>query len=197
MGDLWQENILVSNGQHPPRIYLLDWEFTGIGLPGSEIGLFCANLELLGRGNQIACGPASVILQSFLDTYSRISNPDARLAQDALAHWGINYVFWAPRDPPGDRELVHELVREGVQFLVKSRDKDFLARSPVKGLLPKRMEECISPEAKVDVDVFACGDHPSQYIRVGFGFRMALFDVVMPVICLLVFVFIFRFCDGQ
>ena len=137
MGDLWQENILVNTNQCPPRIYILDWEFTGTGLPGSEIGLFCANLELLGRGNQVACGPASVILQNFLDTYSRVSNPDARLAQDALAHWGINYVFLAPREPPGDRELVHELVREGVQFLVQSRDKDFLAQSPVKGLLPR------------------------------------------------------------
>jgi hypothetical protein len=193
MGDLWQENILISNNQHRPRIYILDWEFTGIGLPGSEIGYFCANLELLCRRNQIACGPASTVLQSFLDSYSRISNPDARLAQDALAHWGINYVFWAPRHPIRDREVVHELVREGVRFLVKSRDKDFLARSPVKGLLPKRMEEFILPEAKVDV--LACGDHASRF---GFGSRMAL-DVVMPVICLLVFVFvfIFCFCDGQ
>ena len=157
MGDLWQENILIDINQHPPRIFILDWEFTGTGLPGSEIGLFCANLDLLSRGNQAVSGPTSVILQSFLDSYSRISNPDARLAQDALAHWGINYVFLAPRDPPGDRELVHELVREGVRFLVQSRDKDFLAQSPVKGLLPKLMEECIKPQPNV-VTTLACHD---------------------------------------
>ena len=137
MGDLWQENILIDTNQQPPRIFILDWEFTGTGLPGSEIGLFCANLDLLGRGNPAVSGPTLTILQSFLDSYSRISNPDGHLAQDALAHWGINYVFMAPREPPGDRELVHELVKEGVQFLVHSRDKDFLAQSPVKGLLPK------------------------------------------------------------
>jgi hypothetical protein len=137
MGDLWHENILIDAHQQPLRLYILDWEFTGTGLPGSEIGLFCANMDLLGRGNHVASGPASVILQNFLDAYSRISNRDTRLAQDTLAHWGINYVFCAPRDPPGDRELVHELVREGVQFTVHSRDKDFLAQSPVKGLLPK------------------------------------------------------------
>ena len=97
-----------------------------------------------------------MILQNFLDAYSRISNRDARLAQDALAHWGINYVFCAPRDPQGDRELVQELVREGVQFTVQSRDKDFLAQSPVKGLLPKRVDECFSPGA--DADVLAYDD---------------------------------------
>ncbi|KAF8264444.1 hypothetical protein EI94DRAFT_1805818 [Lactarius quietus] len=56
MGDLWQENILIDAHQHPPRIYILDWEFTGTGLPGSEIGLFCANLDLLGRGNRLPPG---------------------------------------------------------------------------------------------------------------------------------------------
>jgi len=135
MGDLWTENILIDIHQ-PLRLYILDWELARTGLPGSEIGLFCAYMCLLGRGNHVTSGPASVILQNFLDTYSRISNQDTRLAQDALAHWGISYVFWAPRDPPGDRELVHELVREGVQFLVQSRNKSFLAQSPVKGLLP-------------------------------------------------------------
>ena len=138
MGDLWQGNILVDAHQHPLRFYILDWELTRTGLPGSEIGHFCANLHALRRSNQVASGPASVILESFIDAYSRISNHDACLVQDALAHWGINNVYWSPRDPPlaCDRELVHELVREGVQFTVQSRDIDFLAQSPVKGLLP-------------------------------------------------------------
>ena len=139
MGDLWHGNILVDAHQLPLHFYILDWELTRTGLPGSEIGLFCANLELFLRGNQPISGPVSVIIQGFIDAYSRISNQDACLGQDALAHWGIINVFWAPRDPPlaGDRELVHELVREGVQFTVQSRDKDFLAQSPVSGLLPK------------------------------------------------------------
>jgi len=139
MGDLWHGNILINAHQHPLRLYILDWELTRTGLPGSEIGLFCANLDLFRRGNQVACALASVILQKFLDACSRISNQDARLAQDALAHWGIINVFWAPRDPPGDRELVHEMIRKNVQFTVQSGDKDFHAQSPVKGLLPKRI----------------------------------------------------------
>ena len=137
MGDLWHENILVSTDQHHLRLYILDWELARTGLPGSEIGLFCAYMGLLGRGSQIASEPVSVILRSFLDAYSRTSNRDARLAQDTLAHWGVSYVFWTPRDPPGDRELVQDFVRKGVEFLVHSRDNAFLEKSPVKGLLPK------------------------------------------------------------
>ena len=139
MGDLWHGNILINPHQHPLRLYILDWELTRTGLPGSEIGLFCANLDVFRRENQVAWGPASAVLQNFLDTYSRVSNQDARLAQDTLAHWGTINVFWAPRDPPlaGERKLVHEVVREGVRFVVQSRDIDFLAQSPVKGLLPK------------------------------------------------------------
>lgn len=137
MGDLWHENILVSADQHSLRLYILDWELARTGLPGSEIGLFCAYIDLLSKGNQVASELAPVILRSFLDAYSRISNRDARLAQDTLAHWGISYVFWTPRDPPGDRELVQDFVRKGVEFLVHSQDKAFLAKSPVKGLLPK------------------------------------------------------------
>lgn len=151
MGDLLPGNILIDAHQYPLRLYILDWEFTGTGSPGSEIGLFCANLDLLRRRNQVASGPASVILQNFLDAYSLIANRDTHLAQDVLAHWGMNYVFWAPRDLPGDKELVHNLVKEGVQFLVQSRDEDFLGQSPVKGLLPERKVECFPPEGKADV----------------------------------------------
>jgi len=136
MGDLWYENILVNADQHSLRLYILDWELARTGLPGSDIGPFCATMELLARGNQVASEPASVILHNFLHAYSATSNRDDRLAQDTLAHWGAGYIFWTPRDPPGDRELVQEFVREGVKFLVHSRDPDFLAHSPVKGLLP-------------------------------------------------------------
>ena len=135
MGDLWYENVLVNIDQHPLRLYILDWEFARTGLPGSEIGLFCAYLNFFGQGNQAA----SVVLQSFLRAYSGISYRDIHLAQDTLAHWGLTYIFWAPRDPPGDRELVQDFVRRGVEFLVHSRDKAFLEKSPVRGLLPTGM----------------------------------------------------------
>ena len=137
MGDLWQENILVNVDQETLHLYILDWELARTGLPGSEIGLFCASVDLLARGNEVAAKPASALLPAFLDAYSRTSERDAHLAQDTLTHWGISYIFWAPRDPPGDRESVQNFVRQGVQYLVRSRDEDFLVQSPVKGLLPR------------------------------------------------------------
>ena len=40
-----------KSDQHPPRIYILDWELARTGLPGSEIGLFCAYLVILSQKN--------------------------------------------------------------------------------------------------------------------------------------------------
>jgi len=33
-----------------------------------------------------------------LDAYSHTLSKDVRLAQDTSVHWGINFVFWMPRD---------------------------------------------------------------------------------------------------
>ena len=134
MGDLWHENILLNTNGHSPRLYVLDWELARIGLPGSEVGLFCSNMNLLG---QVDYKMASAMLHNFIEAYSRISNREMRLVRDTLMHWGISHIFWAPRDPPGDRKTVQDFVREGIEMLVHLEDKDFLARSPIKGLLPK------------------------------------------------------------
>lgn len=136
MGDLWHENILISVEQLPPHLYILDWELARTGLPGSEIGLFCAYLELLGQGSRVARKSTSAMLQSFLDAYTRTSGRDIHLAQDTSVHWGINLIFWTPRDPPGSKELVQDCVGKGVEFIVHSRDLYFLAQSPLKELLP-------------------------------------------------------------
>ncbi|KAI9456934.1 kinase-like domain-containing protein [Boletus coccyginus] len=62
MGDLWYENILVSTDQYQLRLYILDWELTRTGLPGSELGWFCASMDLLSRRSRLA----PVVLRSFL-----------------------------------------------------------------------------------------------------------------------------------
>jgi thiamine kinase-like enzyme len=137
MGDFWHANIVVSVHQQTVTLFLLDWELARTGLPGSEIGLFCGAMNFLVRGNQVASKPASVILQSFIEAYSRTATRDANLAQDTSSHWGLYNIFWAPRCPPGDKELVQDLVREGVIQMVQSRNQDFLARSHLKSLLPE------------------------------------------------------------
>ena len=139
MGDLWQSNIVVSTHQQPFRLFLLDWELARTGLAGAEVGLFCASMNFVIRGTEAASERASVVLQSFIYAYSRVSSRDTRLAQDTLSHWGSYFIFWAPRDPPGnsDGEVIRGFVREGTKLLVHSQDKDFLAESSVNVLLPK------------------------------------------------------------
>ena len=55
-------------------------ELARTGFPGSEIGLFCAYLELLGQGSWVAHESTLTMLRSFLDAYVCTSNRDIRLA---------------------------------------------------------------------------------------------------------------------
>ena len=140
MGDFWHENILIDAHDPTHRVFILDWEVAKRGLPGSDVGIFCGGMNFFIRGDKVASKPAAVILQNFIDGYARcVSDPgdDVGLAQDTLFHWGGYSVFWAPRSPPGNREVVQALVREGVDFMTRSRDIDFLAQSPVQGLVSK------------------------------------------------------------
>ncbi|KAJ2915170.1 hypothetical protein MD484_g5223, partial [Candolleomyces efflorescens] len=138
MGDLWDGNILV--GDHGPnlRIFVIDWEIARTDLPGSDVGVFCGGINFLVRGGKAASNLASVIVENFIDAYARCSPIlEDSLAQDSLFHWGAYYVFWAARYPPGGKEVIQALVKEGVDLLLSSRDTEFLAQSPVRGLLPK------------------------------------------------------------
>ena len=140
MGDLWHSNIMVSTCQQPFRLFILDWDLARTGLAGAEVGLFCAAMNFVIRGTKAASEPASMVLQSFIHAYSRVSNRDTRLAQDTLLHWGSYFIFMAPRtDSLGDSdgEVIRGFVREGTKLLVHSQDKDFLAESSVNVLLPK------------------------------------------------------------
>ncbi|KAF9526100.1 kinase-like domain-containing protein [Crepidotus variabilis] len=136
MGDLTYTNVLVSNDDKQPlRIYLLDWELARTGLPGSEFGMFCAFLSPLTRGDSKAAGLASTVQKSFFNSYSRHAKLNSRLAQDALAHWGANYIYWMPREPLCEEKEVVDFVKEGVEYMARSRDVEFLAQSPVQVLL--------------------------------------------------------------
>ncbi|KAF8646178.1 hypothetical protein AX14_009104 [Amanita brunnescens Koide BX004] len=97
-------------------------------------------MVFLVRKYPVASEPGSLILRNFIDAYRRVSNRDANLVQDVLSHWGGYHIFWAPRDPlfsDSDKELVQDFVRNGVKFMVRSRDKDFQVQSPANSLLLK------------------------------------------------------------
>ncbi|KAG6881547.1 hypothetical protein C0993_001002, partial [Termitomyces sp. T159_Od127] len=119
-------NIMVSldNEQKLRKLYLLDWELAKPGLPGVEIGQFCAEVHLVRRYVPAADDFASAILDSFLQAYADQVKPDIQLAKHALAHWGTHLVVWVPRVHTwtSDKETMLSVIKEGVQLIVASAD---------------------------------------------------------------------------
>ena len=127
----------LDQDQQLRHLYILDWEMAKTGIPGVELGQFCAEMHLLTRFDDVAREPASIVLSNFLEAYPRISIPDHRFARDALAHWGGHLVILTPRLPWGDKPSTRKVVMEGVEFLVGSWQENFLKQSVVQALLPK------------------------------------------------------------
>ncbi|KAF8079097.1 kinase-like domain-containing protein [Lyophyllum atratum] len=120
MGDFWPGNIMVTldDKQQLQRLYIVDWELAKPGLPGVELGQFCAEMHLLRRFVPIAEGSASTVLTTFLQAYAQEYKPDTELARNALVHWGAHLVVLTPRVPWGDKESTRRVVEEGVHIIV-------------------------------------------------------------------------------
>jgi 5-methylthioribose kinase len=142
MGDFWPGNIVIAldSRGNLKRILVLDWELAKIGLPGVELGQFCAEIHLLRRCVPAAKDSASRILSTFLEAYSSADSPDVSISRDALVHWGAHLVVLTPRVPWGDKDTTRKVVEEGVRILVgaSSADEDWLRASDLGVLLPKR-----------------------------------------------------------
>lgn len=140
MGDFWPGNIMValdpSDVNQLKRIYVLDWELAKTGLPGADIGQFCAEIHLLRRFEPITKASASWILSTFLKAYSRVGKPDVQVCRHAMVHWGVHLAVWTPRIPWGGKTATRDAVEEGVGFLVgaSSADEDWLRASDVGAL---------------------------------------------------------------
>jgi hypothetical protein len=130
---------LGGDGQSLERIYVLDWELAKTGLPGADIGQFCAEIYLLRRFDAVAKDSASKILSTFLEAYSRAVKPDISVCRDAMVHWGVHLATWTPRVPWGDKDTTRKVVEEGVRFLVEasSADEDWLRTSDIGALFPE------------------------------------------------------------
>jgi 5-methylthioribose kinase len=141
MGDFWPGNIMVAldRERHLERIYVLDWELSKYGLPGADVGQFCAEVHLLRRFKAIAKDSASRIISTFLDAYSLVGKPDISVCRDAIVHWGVHLAVWTPRIPWGDKATTRKVVEEGVRFLVEasSADEDWLRTSDIGAMFPE------------------------------------------------------------
>ena len=117
MGDFWPGNIMVSLNKKGDleRLYILDWEITRIGIPGIEVGQFCAEIHMLRRFNPEVCGvTATLVLEHFLKAYAG----DAEQARRAFVHMGVHMSVLGARIEWGEKEVTRQVVLEGVRKIV-------------------------------------------------------------------------------
>ncbi|KAG5643867.1 hypothetical protein DXG03_009551 [Asterophora parasitica] len=120
MGDFWPGNIMVNvdKEQRLLQLYVLDWELAKLGVPGVEIGQFCAEVDLLRRFIPSTEDSASTVLNTFLQAYAEEAIDNEQVARNALVHWGTHLVVWTPRVEWGDKEATRKVVKEGIQIII-------------------------------------------------------------------------------
>ncbi|KIM70341.1 hypothetical protein SCLCIDRAFT_1207673 [Scleroderma citrinum Foug A] len=122
-GDYWPGNILVSLRRGAggviealDRLYVLDWELAMTGLPGLDLGQYCAELFFIARAHPHREESVKTMVKSFLCAYRQRRKIDLATVRVVAGHMGAHVAVWAPRDP-GDRDRTREVVQEGVELL--------------------------------------------------------------------------------
>lgn len=136
MGDFWPGNLVLSfdHEGNVIQIQILDWELCKPGLPGVELGQFCAELVLLTRFNADVCShTASVILEDLLKTYTTHIAPDLEICRRAVVHLGVHLVTLTPRIEWGGKKTTQEVVQEGKRLMLEgySAEKEWLIKSVI------------------------------------------------------------------
>ncbi|KAI6031548.1 kinase-like domain-containing protein [Pisolithus microcarpus] len=124
-GDFWPGNVVVrlrrgvdGKAEALQKLYVLDWEVAKTGLPGLDLGQFCAELYLISRFHPRREECATAVMTSFLSAYRRSTNKvDPALAGVTVGHIGAHLVTWTPRISWGGREQTRKVVQEGVEML--------------------------------------------------------------------------------
>ena len=100
------------------RLYILDWEVTRAGLPGVEIGQFCAEINMLRRFIPEVCQEtATLVLEHFLKAYARLAG-DVEQARMAFMHMGVHMSVLGARVEWGEKEVTRRVVLEGLRKIV-------------------------------------------------------------------------------
>ncbi|KAI6117890.1 kinase-like domain-containing protein [Pisolithus croceorrhizus] len=124
-GDFWPGNVVVclrrgvdGKVKALEKLCVLDWEVARTGLPGLDLGQFCAELYLISRFHPYRKESATAVMTSFLSAYKRGTNKvDPALAGVALGHIGAHLVTLTARISWGGREQTRKVVLEGVDML--------------------------------------------------------------------------------
>jgi len=118
-------------------IYIVDWELCKTGLPGLDIGQFCAEIDLVRRFYPEIAQIVGVGLEAFLHAYRGGVDRDLELAKVAAIHVGTHLAVWTPRVPWGDKETTRATVIDGLKHVVGGSEEfgDWLSQSIVGALL--------------------------------------------------------------
>lgn len=148
MGDFRTPNIVVrtnvdaSGALNVERILVIDWEFTKAGSPCDDFGHFLAEMHSLRRFHKAAAGElVDEMLKEFFAAYTKGYPVDEMFVRGATTHAGAHLVSWTP-DPAmawEPKEMVREVVEEGVEYLVMSKRENFetLRETPLMSFFPE------------------------------------------------------------
>lgn len=126
-GDLWPGNLVLSlrrgaggSIEGVEKLYVLDWEVSKTGLPGLDLGQFCAEMYILSEFHPAREESTRTMIESFLGAYrERRGKEDIELARTVVSHIGAHMVAWTPRISSwSGREKTREVVEKGVEMLV-------------------------------------------------------------------------------
>ncbi|KAJ8518781.1 hypothetical protein ONZ45_g4216 [Pleurotus djamor] len=141
MGDFWPGNVVVNLTESGDllSLYVVDWELAKTGLPGLDLGQFCAEIHTLRSFNTASESSCSEVLTAFLQSYasSTQSTDPIDLARSTATHIGAHLVAWTPRVDWGGKELTRSVVLQGTELLVRGHagSHDFLKDSLVAPLV--------------------------------------------------------------
>lgn len=145
-GDFWPGNLVVSlrratDGtiEGVEKLYVLDWELGKTGLPGLDLGQFCAEMYILSKFHPAREEATRTIIGSFLGAYRerRGTSEDIELARTVVSHIGAHSVVWTPRVSSWTgRQKTREVVEKGVEMLVMGEEGSELSlRTSIVGPL--------------------------------------------------------------
>jgi hypothetical protein len=126
MGDFWPGNVLVGVEEEGPTL-VVDWEIARPGLPGVDVGQFCAELATLRRLHPERADAAGEVLKNFVHVYfAGDVGPEAdETRRVALGHFGVHLAVWTPRaEWNAGVQAKRALVMDGVECLVEGADPD-------------------------------------------------------------------------